>query len=211
MKINEFYILFMITGLALALIAVSPALTLISLPRSGERFSELWLLGPGHAAEGFPFNVSVNKQYRVYLGASNHLDRSGYYSIYVKFGNQTNQLPNSTTSEPSPLPPVYESRFALSDGDTWEVPLNFAFDYVLLQHNVTLLRNVSINGLVFPVDLISVWDSDINGFYFRMIFELRLYNTDSSNFQYHNRAVYLMMNMTSSQLVFSPESTIASE
>jgi len=210
-KINGFHILFMIAGLTLAFVAVLPALTLMPLPRSGEDFSELWLLGAEHAAENFPFNVSANEQYRVYVGASNHLDRSGYYSVYVKFGNLTHQLPNSTTSEPSSLSPAYESRFALSDGEAWEVPLNVAFDYVPVQHNVTLLRKVSINGLVFPVDLISVWNSDINGFYFRMIFELWLYNTDSNNFQYHDLSVHLMMNMTRPQLVLPPEPTNSSE
>ena len=198
MKITEFNILFLIVGLVLTLIVVTPALSLISLPRSGEQNSELWLLGPERMAGNFPFNVSVNEQYRVYVGVGNHLDKLAYYSVYVKFGNKTQQLSNSTTSEPRPLPPLHEFRFALSDGDVWEAPLIFDFEYVLLQENVSLVQSVSINGLTFPVNYISVWDSGMNGFYFKMFFELWLYNIASSNFQYHNRSVHLILNMTGS-------------
>jgi len=195
-KINGFNILFLLVGLVLTLIVVTPALSLVSLPRSGEHFSELWLLGPERMAENFPFNVSVNEQHRVYVGVGNHLGKLAYYSLYVKFGNKTHQLPNSTTSEPSPLPPLHEFRFALSDGEVWEAPLIFDFEYVLLQENVSLVQSVSINGVVFPVDYISVWDSDRNGFYFQMFFELWLYDMASSDFQYHNRDARLWLNMT---------------
>lgn len=74
----------------------------------------------------------------------------------------------------------------------------FDFEYVLLQENVSLVQSVSINGLVFPVYYISVWDSDGNGFYFQMFFELWLYDIASGNFQYHNRSVHLILNMTGS-------------
>ena len=74
----------------------------------------------------------------------------------------------------------------------------FAIDYVLLQQNFSLVQNVSINGMVFPVNCTSSWDSDRNGFYYQMFFELWLYNMTSSNFQYHNRFVDLWLNMTGS-------------
>ena len=45
-------------SLAGVLLAVSPALsTSVSFPTGGERFSELWLLGPNHMADDYPFNV----------------------------------------------------------------------------------------------------------------------------------------------------------
>ena len=196
MKLDEFRILFLVTGLVLTLIAASPALSLISLPRSGECFSEFWLLGPEHKAENFPFNVSINEEYNLYVGIGNQLDELAYYAVNVKFGNQIQQLPNSTTAEPSPLLPLYEFRFVLSDGNVWEAPLVFAIEYILLQQNVSLVQSVSVNGMVFPVNYTSTWDSDRNGFYFQMFFELWLYNMTSSNFQYHNSFVRLVLNMT---------------
>ena len=196
MKLDEFRLLFLVAGLVLTLIAASPALSLVSLPRSGERFSELWLLGPEHKAENYPSNVRVNEQYSVYVGVGNQLYELAYYAVYVKFRNQTQQLPNFTTSEPSPLPPLYEFHFFLSDGKVWEAPLTFAIEYVLLQQNFSLVQTISINGMVFPVNCTSTWDLDRNGLYYQMFFELWLYNTTSSSLQYHNRFVGLWLNMT---------------
>jgi len=209
LKLTEFRILFLIVTLVLALIAASPALSLIPLTSDAERFSELWLLGPEHKAENYPFNVSVNEQYNIYVGVGNQLDELAYYAVYMKLYNQTNLPTNSSTAEPSFLPPLYEFRFALSDEQVWEAPLTFSVDYVLLQQNVTLnnvtiiqqhiaFNTISINGNTFPVNSISTWDADKNGFYFQIFFELWLYNVNSSNFQYHNRAVRLLLNMTDS-------------
>ena len=189
MKLDEFRILFLVAGLVLALIAASPALSLISLPRSGERFSELWLLGPERKAEDYPFNIRNMTQYRIYVGVGNQLGELAYYAVYVKFRNRTQQLPNFTTSEPSPLNSTYEFRFFLSDGKVWEVPLTFA-----VEGNSSLVQSVSINGMVFPVNCTSTWDSDRNGFYYQMFFELWLY--DDKEFRYHDRFVGIWLNMT---------------
>jgi len=197
--IEEYRALFIVCSLVLMLVAVVPALSLvIRIPSGSERFSEFWLLGPAHTAENYPFNVSVNEQYSLFVGVGNQLHSSSYYMVYVKFRNQTQQLPNSTTSEPSLLPPLYEYRFVLSDGEVWEAPLTFTIENVLVQQNFSLVQNVSINGIVFPVNCTSTWDSDRNGFYYQMFFELWLYNTTSTSFQYHNRYVSLWLNMTSS-------------
>jgi len=191
MKLDEVRIIFLVAGLTLTLIAASPALSLISLPRSEESFSELWLLGPEHKAENYPFNVSNMTQHRIYVGVGNQLGYAAYYNVSVKFRNQTQQLPNSTTSEPSPLPTLYEFCFVLLDGNMWEAPLIFA-----IEGNSSLIQNISINGMVFPVNCTSTWDSARNGFYYQMFFELWLYNVTSSRFQYHNRFVGIWLNVT---------------
>jgi uncharacterized membrane protein len=197
LELDGFRIVFVVAGLILLLIAASPALSLISLPRSGERFSELWLLGPEHKAENYPFNVRNMTQYHIYVGVGNQLGELGYYAVYVKLRNQTQPLPNSKTSEPSPLNSTYEFRFALSDGKVWEAPLTFAIECVLPQQNFSLVQNVLINGIVFPVDCPSIWNSTRNGFYYQMFFELWLYNMTARDFQYHNRFVGIWLNMTS--------------
>lgn len=199
MHVEEYRTLFIVGSLILMLVAVAPTLSLfIRIPSGSERFSELWLLGPAHSAENYPFNVSVNEEYRLFVGVGNHLGSSSYYMVYVKFRNQTQQLPNSTTSEPSSLPPLYEFRFVLSDGEVWEAPLTFTIENVLLQQNFSLVQNISINDIVFPVNYTSTWDSDRDGFYYQMFFELWLYNMTSNSFQYHNRFVDLWLNITGS-------------
>lgn len=197
MHVEEYRTLFIVGSLILMLVAVAPTLSLfIRIPSGSERFSELWLLGPLHTAENYPFNVSVNEEYSFFVGVGNHLGSSSYYVVYVKFRNQTQQLPNSTTSEPSSLSPFYEFRFVLTDGEVWEAPLTFAIENVLLQQNFSIVQNISINDIAFPVNSTSIWDSDRNGFYYQMFFELWLYN--GKEFQYHNRFVGLWLNMTGS-------------
>jgi len=199
MNLEEYRTVFVAGSLVLMLIAAAPTLSLIiAFPGGSERFSELWLLGRNHMMEDYPFNVGVNESYSVFVGVGNHLGGSEYYLVYVKFRNQTQQLPNSTTSEPSPLPPLYEFRFVLSDGEVWEAPLTFAVENVLLQQNFSIVQEVSINGIVFPVNCTSTWDSDRNGFYYQLFFELWLYNITSQKFQYHNRFVGIWLNVTGS-------------
>jgi uncharacterized membrane protein len=198
-NVEEYRGLFTVASLILILIVAAPTLALfIRVPEGSEKFSELWLLGPAGKAENYPFNVSVGESYSIYVGVGNHLGRSAYYTIYVKFRNETQQVPNFTMSEPSPLPPLYEFGFVVSDGDLWEVPLTFAFENVLVEQNFSLVQDVSINGVVFPVNCSSAWDSDRNGFYYQMFFELWLYNVTAYDFEYHNRFVGLWLNMTGS-------------
>jgi len=193
MHIEEYKTLFVVGNSILMLVAMVPTFSLvIRIPSGSERFSELWLLGPEHRAENYPFNVSANEDYHLFVGVSNHLGSSSDYILYVKFRNQTQLPPNSTTSEPSSLPPIHEFRFVLSDGEVWETPLIFT-----IEGNASLIQNVAINDIVFPVNCISTWDSDRNGFYYQMFFELWLYNTTSQNFRYENRLFLgLWLNMT---------------
>jgi len=198
-NLEEYRGLFTVASLGLILILAVPTLGLfIRVPSGSEKFSELWLLGPERKAENYPFNVSVGESYSVYVGVGNHLGRSAYYRIYVKFRNETQQLPNFTMSEPSPLPPLYEFSFVLSDGNVWEVPLTFAFENLLFQQNFSLVKDITINGVVFPINCTSTWDSDRNGCYYQMFFELWLYNMTIGDFLYHNRFVWVWLNMTGS-------------
>ena len=55
-------------GLIGVLLIATPALSgaIPSLP-GGAQFSELYLLGPDHMAENYPFNIAVGQNYSVYV------------------------------------------------------------------------------------------------------------------------------------------------
>ena len=196
-KVEEFRGLFMTGSLVLMLIAAVPAFGLfIRIPDGSERFSELWLLGPTGKAEGYPFNVQVNESYLVYVGVANRLGRSAYYRVYVKLRNQSQPLPVASNSSPSMLPPLYEFDVFVGDDEVWEKPIDFAVLEVLTANDSMLLRSLQVNGFVFQVDEVSLWDGERGGFYYQLFFELWLYNMTSSSFQYHNRFVSLWLNMT---------------
>ena len=198
MNLEEYKSVFAVTVLGLILVAAFPTVSMVlPFPEGAERFSEFWLLGPEHMAEGYPFNVRGGEmQGPIYVGAGNHMGSSEYYVVYVKFRNQTQPFPNATVSEPSPLSPLYEFQFFLADGETWEAPVSFMVEDVGFEGNVSFVPGISINGHVFPVDVFSSWDSEYEGFYFQLFFELWLYSGDLRDFEFHDRFVGIWLNMT---------------
>jgi hypothetical protein len=198
-NLENYRTLFVVATLGLALIIAAPTLSLVVPIRSGsEQFSELWLLGSTHMAKGYPFNVTVGEEYSVFVGVGNHMDRSEYYMVYVKFRNQTQPLPNVSGSKASPLPPLHEFQFFVTDGKTWESLLRFKILDASVHGNSMFVGNVSINGVAFPVNSFSNWDSKHRGFYYQLFFELWLYNMTSQSFKYHNRFVGIWLNVTAS-------------
>jgi len=197
MKFQDYSTLFKAASLACVLLAASPALSLVvSFPKGGESFSELWLLGPNHMAGDYPFNVHTGEGYSVFLGVSNHLGQSAHYLVYIKLRNQTQSLPNAGSSEASPLPSLYEFQFFLEDGHVWETPVTFKILGASIQGNIMVVESVSVNDRALQVCCSSTWNSEYNGFYFQLFFELWLYSLAKSSFQFHDRFVGIWLNMT---------------
>ena len=197
MNLEEYRTVFATGSLVLILIAAAPTLGLIiAFPRGSERFSELWLLGPTHMAEDYPFNVAIGESKQIFVGVGNHMGQSAYYIVYVKLRNQTQAAPNSTISAPSPLAPLYEFRAVVADGETWEAPVFFSFLEASRFGDSFVVKRISINDAVFVVDYSSMWDSENMGFFYQLFFELWMYDDASSSFQYHNRFVGIWLNMT---------------
>lgn len=199
MNLEEYRTLFLAGSLAVALIAAAPTLGLVMpFPSSGKGFSELWLLGPHHMAEDYPFEIVGNQEYGVFVGVGNHMGRSEYYIVYVKLRNQTQPLPTLSDSESSPLPSLYEFRFLIADGATWESLLTFEVLDASVRGDSMFIGALSINGFALPVNSVSMWDSENSGFYYQLFFELWLYNETSKSAQFHNRFVGIWLNMTGS-------------
>jgi len=195
-NLKEYRTVFAVSGLILILVASAPSVNLFLLFSGGERFSELWVLGPGHMAEDYPFNVDVNRTYKVFVGVGNHMGSSVYYVVYVKFRNQGEPLPNATAGTPSPLPPLYEYRVFLKDGESWEAPLTFSFSKVSFFENRSLVKGFIVNDEVFNIDKSVLWDDENSGYYCQLFIELWICNAESDAFQYHNRFVGIWLNMT---------------
>jgi len=196
LKIDDYKLVFMSAGLIGILLFASPTLSLVLRLPGGEKFSELWILGPEHMAEDYPFNVEAGEEYLVYVGVGNHMGCSAYYVVYVKFRNQNEPLPNATAATPSPLPPLYEYRVFLEDGKTWEAPLTFSFSYVSRFENQCLIEALIINNVTFSIDKSTAWDVNNIGYYYQLLIELWIYNVESEDFVFHNRFVGIWLNMT---------------
>lgn len=181
MKLDDYQTVFMAISLILMLVAASPALSaFIRIPKVSQQFSEIWILGPNRTFEDYPFQIRANQLYTTYVGVGNHMGASSYYLIYVKFRNQTQPLPDSNTSTPSPLQSIYEFRFFLADGEDWETTVNFVILDAHVQDNSVVVKQISINDITVNVNYTGQR-------YCQMFFELWRYDLASDSFQYHNR------------------------
>jgi uncharacterized membrane protein len=196
-NLDQYRTLFVVVTLELALIVASPMLAMVvSFGVSSEQFSEFWLLGPNHVAEDFPFNVSAGEMYSVFVGVGNHMGSSEYYRVYVKVRNGSKSLPDGKGGLPSSLSPVYEYRFFVGADEVWESPVSFGFDDVVVEGDVLSVGEVVVDGVTFPVDVFAVWDSEREGYFFQLFFELWRYDVDSRSFRFDDRFVGLWLNMT---------------
>jgi hypothetical protein len=198
LKFEDYRAVFAAVGLIGVLFFASPTLGLVLHLPGGERFSELWVLGPGHMAEDYPFNVRENESYLVYVGVGNHLGSSTYYVVYVKFRNETEPLPNMTTGAPSVLAPLYEYRVFLEDNSSSEVPLTFSFSNVSFSGGQSTVGGLTINGVQSSIDESVSWDAVNSGYFYQLFMELWIYDPASDGFSFHNRFVTRWLNMTAS-------------
>jgi hypothetical protein len=197
LRLEDCRVVFAAVGLVGVLLFSSPSLALVLHLPSGEKFSELWILGPGHMAEGYPFNVKADVSYLVYLGVGNHMGSSAYYGVYVKFRNQSDALPNGTAGTPSPVPALCEYRVFLEEGKSWEALLTFSFSNVSLVGDRSIVGSLAMNGVALSVDKPALRDAENKAYYYQLFMELWIYNASSSAFQFHNRFVWIWLNMTS--------------
>jgi len=187
---------FLAVGLVGVLLFAMPSLGLVVHLPYGERFSELYILGPGHMAEDYPFNVSMGRDYLVYLGVGNHLGRGAYYEVVLKLRNSTEALPNITSGVASSLPVLYSYEVFLADGQTWEGALSFSFSDVTFGMNVSSVGKMRINDALVNVDKSAVWDNENSGYFYQVFVELWVFNLVSNDFGFHNRFVSRWLNMT---------------
>jgi hypothetical protein len=195
-------ILLVVTAV-LALFVASPALQRLLVYPQKEFFTELWLLGPEHTAENFPFNITSNINYNIFLGIGNHLGSFAYYSIQVKFRNQTQPSADSFNHTASSLPPLYSITAFGADKETWELPVTFSFEYTYNEDpDNESLSKVEVNTLMFNDLLLDLegysatWDSEREVFFGNLFFELWIYSDATGSFQYHQRSTSLWFNMT---------------
>ena len=196
MDLQQYKAIFIITSSVIALLVASPVLQTVLVYPQTEFFTELWLLGPQHSAENYPYNITSNGSYSVFLDVSNHLGSCAYYVVKVKFRNQTQSSPNSYNRTSSSLDPLYNVNIFLADNSSWELPLTFSFEYYYdsssscIYFSSLQLNNVALNLNGYSTSL----DSDRSLFFGDLIFEIWLYNEAIGDFQYHNRYVNLQLN-----------------
>jgi hypothetical protein len=198
-RLQQYKVLFVVVVAVTALLVASPALQRILVYPQTDFFTELWLLGPGHTGEGYPFNITRSGDYSVFLGIGNHLGECGYYVVEVKFRNETMSAPDSFNGAASSLPSLYNMTVFVPDKQAWEERLTFNFDYGF-DANMSRVEfnSMTLNGATLNLGgLTSELNATTSRFYGNLIFELWIYNASTSLFDYNNRFVDLKFNMNS--------------
>jgi hypothetical protein len=198
-RLQQYKVVFFVVVAVTALLVASPALQRLLVYPQTDFFTELWLLGPEHMGEGYPFNISRVQDYSVFLGIGNHLGQCGYYVVEVKFRNETMSAPGNFNGTASTLPSLYNMTVFVPDKQTWEQRLTFRFDYGF-DSNMSRVEfnSMTLNGATLNLNgLTSEWNATTSRFYGNLIFELWIYNASTSGFEYNNRFVDLKFNMTS--------------
>jgi hypothetical protein len=202
MDISKYTVPFFVVVAVVSLLVASPALSRVLVWPRTEFFTELYILGSNDMAEDYPFNISSGQNYAVTLGIGNQLGYCAYYVVEVKFRNETQSAPSSFGApgslSPSSLPSLFNISAFLADEDTWQMPLTFSFSYGF---DETLLEvefsSLTLNGAVLSLQGdSSVWNATESRFYGDLVFELWLFNSSTSVFQYNGRYVDLKLNMT---------------
>ncbi|MGQ9507693.1 MAG: DUF1616 domain-containing protein [Candidatus Bathycorpusculaceae bacterium] len=202
MDIKEYGFLYWVVVGILALLIASPFLSRILVYPRTEFFTELWILDADHRAENYPFDITRNQNYTVYLGIGNRLGYCAYYMVQIKFRNETQPAPTSfgpiEQRSPSNLTSLFNVTAFVADEQVWELPITFSFNY---SYNESLSRieflSLQLNNIWLDMtDYTISFDSEKREFRGFLFFEVWLYNSSISAFQYHGRFVGLWLNMT---------------
>jgi uncharacterized membrane protein len=196
MRFQQYKALLLIVTSVSALLVVSPVIQQLLVARPADYLTELSILGPYHNAT-YPFNVLVNETYPLYLNVKNRLESSAYYLILVKFRNQTQSSPDSFNHTFSTLPSLWNVTFFVALRQTLELPFNVSFSYKPHESfsNISF-SSITLNGYTLDANLPSIaWDSQAKGYLGNLFFELWLFNSTTSAFQYNQRYVSLWLKM----------------
>jgi len=198
MSVDNAKLLYVLFCTVLGFIIFLPAIFSVIGLSASEEFSQLWLLGPNHIIDNSGFDVSTAKPFSVYVGVSNNMVDLMFYRVHVKLGNLSDPLPNRAAGLPSSLKPIFEYNLFLESGEEIEKELIFSFEDVSFEDNMCHISRLSIDNNDVQVDKIVVMDQLKGGFNCHLIFELWIYNTTTSDFQFHNRSVWFWINLTAS-------------
>lgn len=202
MNLSEYKVLFIVVTAVVALFVASPALSKLLVYPKTEFFSEMWLLGPNHKAEGYPYNISRGLNYTVFLGIGDNLGYCAYYVVEVKFRNETQSAPSSfgpiENRTPSSLPSLFNITAFVADEQNWELPVSFSFDYeVSLDKSSVVFHGLTLNNQVLSLEgYVTAQNVTRNIFYGNLVFELWIYDANVTALSYHGRFVDLKFNIT---------------
>jgi uncharacterized membrane protein len=109
-------------------------------PKTGEKFTEFYILGPNRMASSYPTDIEVGEEGKVIIGVVNHEYENVTYRIVVRFDNDTIAIIDN---------------IKLTHGEKWE--LNFIFKPEKIGENIKLEFILYREGLDEPYRILHLW------------------------------------------------------
>ena len=195
MNLNNTKLFYVLSCIILGFVILSPTLFAVIPFPEGEKFSELWILGPNRIIESESFDILENQLYSIYLGVTNNMGAVEFYKVYVKLANLSDPLPNRAAGLASPLQPIFEYNLFLEDNEKSEKEIVFSLEDISFEDNICQITKLSVDDHEVPVDKMIAWDELNPGFHCQLIFELWIYDKTTSDFRFQNRSVWIWLNI----------------
>ena len=152
-------------------------------PRYEERFFELGLLGKDKMAKGYylddNYSVKLSSQVDWFIYVTNHIGSSQNVVVKVKLVNSTVNLPNDLDNQPCPFNSIAEFPLSMSVNDSLIIPFSWIIVEAISQNNSTTIKQLTVNDQTVAVNV-----SDFPEAFFRMVFELWVYNESLQTYEF---------------------------
>jgi len=160
----------------------------------GDKYTELFLLGPTHEAENYPNEIHAGEQYRLYLNVVNHRAALSYYKLQIKIRSIIEPPPNPIEGIESNLAAITELPIILSPEGKWEEAITLTFPEIRQVNDTILIPNANIGSNIFYLNKTLSGENE-TGIGLGLFFELWLLDEATSEFHFDNRFVELWLNV----------------
>lgn len=151
-------------------------------PRSETKFFEIGLLGKDKLAKDyFPNNnstIDLEDQINWYVYVHNHMSDNQNILLKIKLVNFTLTLPSDSQLINSEEYTFFEIPFSLLTDETQIIPIYWSLIEIDYDDEFVIIKRINLNDEMIPLDNIIS-----NNSFFRMIFELWVYNKETQRYE----------------------------
>ena len=174
-----------LTVLIIALALISTVTLIAQIPAPYDEYLALSTLGPlGTADEYFPannVNIHLGVQNQWFVEVYNHFPNLQLLRVELKLLNATMPGPNQLNDQPSERPPFYEVTRMVTSNETWKIPILWSVSNASEINGTVTVNSLTLNGEELTPNVVISAD---NGYNFRIVIELWVFNGDSDAFNF---------------------------
>lgn len=113
--------------IASIILSIATVAYVVAVPKTGEKFTEFYLLGPNGKADNYPLSFNLGDQKPVIVGVANHEYRTVTYNLVVQLNDSVN------------VSTIYTDQLTVADNQTVEKPVNVKPDRAGTNMNMEFL------------------------------------------------------------------------